>query len=233
MVGEIARLPLAFQPGTRWNYGVGIDVAGHLAELISGQPLDQLLRERIFGPLGMHDTGYMVPPGQHSRLAAMYGIQSVDGRSETARLDLSKDHPTNDPRHIRGGHGLYSTARDYMRFAQMLLNRGELDGARILGRKTHALMHMNHLPPHILHEGARSMVRGGWGYGLGSAVMIDVAASGTIGSLGEYGWDGAAKTYYWVDPQEQLVGLLMTQYLGALDAPDQDLRVLAYQALVD
>ncbi len=150
------------------------------------------------------------------------------------RLNVGSTYPTDAPeRFARGGHGLYSTAWDYMRFAQMLLNQGALDGARILGRKTAALMHMNHLPARLLPYELGGTPSEGYGFGLGSRVLLSVAESAVPGSAGEFGWAGAAQTYYWVDPQEQMVGVLMTQYMMGLDVPENDLRVLAYQALVD
>lgn len=134
----------------------------------------------------------------------------------------------------RGGHGLFSTAWDYMRFAQMLLNRGELDGVRILAPKIVDLMHMNHVPLALLpYSVIPGIFAEGYGFGLGSRVLLNVAESALPGSVGEYGWAGAAKTYYWVDPKEELIGVLMTQYMLGVDVPEKDFQVLAYQALVD
>jgi CubicO group peptidase (beta-lactamase class C family) len=247
MVTELARLPLAFQPGTRWHYSLGIDVAARVAEVVSGQPLGELLQERIFDPLRMTDTGFAVPAGKLDDLAAMYGLPDIAGKDQTmealveaalngvnVRSDVSDTYPTDAPDvFARGGHGLFSTARDYVRFAQMLLNGGELDGHRLLGRKTLDVMHSNHLPPALLPFEIAGIPNPGFGFGLGSRVMMDPAATGGPGSVGEYGWAGAAKTYYWVDPVEELVGVLMTQYMVGMDMPEQDLRTLAYQAIVD
>ena len=133
----------------------------------------------------------------------------------------------------RGGYGLFSTAADYMRFAQMLLDGAAADGARIIGRQTLELMHQNHLPPALLPIELGGMPRPGLGFGLGSRVAMNVAEMGVSGSVGEFGWSGAAKTYYWVDPAEELVGLLMTQYMVGFDLPEQDLRVIAYGAITD
>ena len=134
---------------------------------------------------------------------------------------------------MRGGHGLFSTTGDYFRFAQMLANGGELDGARILGRKTVELMHSNHVPPKLLPLDIGGLPLPGYGFGLGSRVLMDVAQSGAPGSVGEFGWSGAAKTHYWVDPKEDLVGLFMTQSMMSFDLPELDLRALAYQAIED
>ena len=244
-IGELARLPLAYQPGTKWHYSMGIDVAGHLIEVISGRPLAQFLDERLFKPLGMVDTGFSVPPSKSDRIATIYGTRDFAASTVSdciaawqagliGRIDVNMTYPSADvPSFARGGHGLFSTAWDYMRFAQMLLNRGELDGVRILAPKIVDLMHMNHLPSALLPWELGGQPISGYGFGLGSRVLLNVAESALPGSVGEYGWDGAAKTYYWVDPQEDLIGVFMTQYMMGLDSPDNDFRVLAYQALVD
>ena len=246
-IDDLARLPLAFQPGTRWRYSVGIDVAARLIEVISGRPLGAFLRERLFDPLGMTDTGFGVPPEKRNRLAAMYGRPDVIAPGPTMasefaawmkgvndRLDVAKSYPVDKPDvFMRGGHGLFSTTGDYFRFAQMLANGGELEGKRILGRKTLELMHANHVPPALLPLEIGGLPLPGYGFGLGSRVLMDAAQSGAPGSAGEFGWSGAAKTNYWVDPKEQMVGLFMTQSMMSFDLPELDLRALAYQAIED
>jgi CubicO group peptidase (beta-lactamase class C family) len=246
-VDDLARFPLAFQPGSRWRYSVGIDVAARVIEVISGRPLGAFLRERLFEPLSMADTAFGVPPGKRSRLAAMYGrpdvlLPGVTVGSEYAawmsrvndRLDVSKSYPVDSPDvFMRGGHGLFSTIGDYFRFAQMLANGGELDGERIIGRKTLELMHLNHVPAALLPLEIGGLPLPGYGFGLGSRVLLDVAQSGAPGSAGEFGWSGAAKTHFWVDPKEDLVGLFMTQSMMSFDLPELDLRALAYQAIED
>ena len=163
-IDDLARFPLAFQPGTRWRYSVGIDVVARVIEVISGRPLGAFLHERLFEPLSMADTGFGVAPEKTSRLAAMYGRPDIITSGPTMaseleawdkgvneRLDVSRSYPVDSPEiFVRGGHGLFSTTRDYWRFAQMLANGGELDGTRILGRKTLALMHANHIPAALL-----------------------------------------------------------------------------------
>lgn len=247
MVHELARLPLAFHPGTRWHYSVSIDVAAHLAEVLSGRPLGDLLTERIFAPLGMGDTGFAVPAGREKRLATMYGSPDLFGQDTSLALiqeavaggfnesvDVSQTHPAHaGERFARGGHGLFSTAADYVRFAQMLLNQGELGGCRILSRKTCELMHTNHLPARLLPYEIEGMPSFGYGFGLGSRVLLDVAESQLVGSDGEFGWAGAANTYYWVDPQEEMLGVLMTQYMISPHTPQRDFQLLAYQAIAD
>jgi CubicO group peptidase (beta-lactamase class C family) len=246
-IDELAQFPLAFPPGTRWHYSVGIDVAARLIEVISGQPLGVFLRERLFDPLGMVDAAFEVPPEKRNRLSAMYGRPDVITAGVTVtteldawrkgvndRLDVSATYPVDRAETFaRGGHGLFGTTGDYFRFAQMLANGGQLDGQRILGRKTLALMHSNHLPAALFPLEVGGLPLSGYGFGLGSRVLMDVAQSGAPGSAGEFGWSGAAKTHYWVDPQEQMVGLFMTQSMMSFDLPELDLRALAYQAIVD
>jgi len=245
-VDELARLPLAYHPGTKWHYSVSIDVAAHVIEIIADQPLRHFLRERIFDPLGMVDTDFYVPPEKRHRLAAMYGVGDLGARGMTIlhmfsnwqqgileRIDPQESYPVDQPETFaRGGHGLFSTAQDYMRFALMLLNGGTLDGTRILGRKTLELMHANHIPPALLPWDIAGIAYPGYGFGLGSRVLMDVGLSGMPGTVGEFGWAGAATTYYWVDPAESFAGVFMTQYQG-LDEPQRDFRALAYQAIVD
>jgi CubicO group peptidase (beta-lactamase class C family) len=245
-IDDIAELPLAFDPGSRWHYSVGIDVAARLIEMISGQPLADLLQQRLFEPLGMVDTGFSVAEGKRGRLAACYGRTDpfdVDGilqvladwrRGVNERVDLSKTYPVDAPETFqRGGHGLFSTVEDYFRFAQMLCNGGEFEGRRVIGRKTLQLMHSNFLPLSMLPLQTDGLPVPGYGFGLGSRVALDVPATAKPGSVGEFGWSGAAKTYYWVDPVEQVVGLFMTQSLWSFDLPEQDLAAIAYGAIVD
>ena len=215
-INDLARFPLAYHPGSRWHYSVGIDVAARVIEVVSGQKLGDFLQTRLFSPLGMKDTGFGVPPDQRHRIAAMYGRDdllnprvSILGslrawsQGQNARIDVSKSNPADMPEVFqRGGHGLFGTTRDYFRFAQMLVNGGELDGVRVLGRKTLELMHANHLPASLLPIDLDGLPFAGYGFGLGSRVAMDVAQIGVSGSVGEFGWSGAAKTHYWVDPKE-------------------------------
>ena len=245
VVDAIAALPLAFHPGSRWHYSVGIDVAARIIEVLADQPLGDFLAERMFAPLGMTDTAFGVAPAAERRLAAMYGLPDLVGEGyhggklvEAAiagfneRLDVSATYPTDDPDvFVRGGVGLYSTIDDYARFAMMLAGGGQLDGVRVIGRKTLDLMHANRLPPALLPYEILGLVQPGFGFGLGSRVMLDVAANDGPGSVGEFGWAGAAKTYYWVDPAEELVGVLLMQYMTGVQAPDRTFRSLVYQAL--
>ena len=247
VIDALAEIPLASQPGERWHYSVGIDVAARLIEVLSGQPLGAFLAERIFEPLAMTDTAFGVRDSELGRLSAMYGLPDLVGQNHgvtqlveaalsgfNERIDVSTTYPTGTPEvFVRGGLGLFSTIGDYARFAQMLLNNGRLDGTRIVGRKTLELMHANHLPAELMPWELLGRDNGGLGFGLGSRVMMDVAASAGPGSIGEYGWAGAAKTYYWVDPAENLVGLFMAHYMTGVESPDRNLRSLVYQAIDD
>ncbi|MFC1713652.1 serine hydrolase domain-containing protein [Candidatus Poribacteria bacterium] len=226
MIQKLGEIPLANQPGDAWRYSMSTDVLGYLVEVISGQPFDVFLKERIFEPLGMVDTGFYVPEEKHHRFAAIYGpaegggIQIIDppvGREFEKPATL-----------FSGGGGLVSTAADYMRFAQMLLNKGELDGKRLLGRKTVELMTMNHLP-----EGFHPMDLIAFGFGLGFGVAIDVASPRGLGSIGAFGWGGAAATNFWIDPEEGLIGLFMTQLMNNPYPIHQEFRVLVYQAITE
>ncbi len=246
-VDAIAAIPLAFQPGAMWHYSVGIDVAARLVEVLCGQSLGQFLSERMFDPLGMVDTGFGVAESELGRLSAMYGLPDLIGEGYSAadlltaalggyneRADVSATYPTDAPEVFqRGGLGLFSTVSDYMRFGQMLVNGGELDGERVVGPKTLELMHSNHLPEALLPYDLIGQPARGMGFGLGSRVMMNPAEFGGTGSVGEFGWAGAAKTYYWVDPAEELVGVFMAQYMTGVREPDRTMRSLTYQAITD
>jgi CubicO group peptidase (beta-lactamase class C family) len=227
MIQELAWLPLAHQPGSAWRYSMATDVLGYLVQVVSGMPFGDFLKQRVFEPLGMVDTDFYVPQDKIERFAANYGPGEKGGLKvidAPATSQFAK--PT---RHPSGGGGLVSTASDYVRFAQMLLNQGELDGVRLLGRKTIELMTMNHLPDefHPFEDPSR-------GFGLGVGVLTDVARSQTLGSVGTYGWGGAANTIFWIDPQEELIGLLMLQFMPNNTYPVvPDFRVLVYQSIVD
>jgi CubicO group peptidase (beta-lactamase class C family) len=241
MVSELARLQLAYQPGSRWHYSMSIDVLAHLIEVLSGRPLQDFLKERIFSPLGMGDTGFSVLEEERSRIAAVYGHPDIATHqfteivtSPTGLVDVSKTYPINNTTTFaRGGHGLFSTATDYLRFAQMLLNRGELEGERIISPLIADLMYSNHLPASLMPFSMAIVAFPGYGFGLGSRVLLNPAESGMPGSSGEFGWAGAANTYYWVDPKLEMIGIYMTQHMVSIEPAQRDFQVLAYQALVD
>ena len=230
-----ATQPLVFQPGTRWNYSVSTDVLGRLVEIWSGVPLDAFFADRIFGPLGMRDTGFQVPEGQGHRLASNY-VRRTDGDG-LALADPGGDSRFLEPAAtLSGGGGLVSTAADYLRFMRMLRGRGVLEGARVLGRKSVELMTMNHLPGDLVDMGRprfAEMPFAGVGFGLGVSVLLDPAKARILGSPGEYAWGGMASTTFWIDPAEDLMVLLLTQLMPSSAYPiRRELRVLTYQALL-
>ena len=231
LVEKWARIPLVHQPGSHWRYSVATDVLGRVVEVITGQTLGEFFRTRIFEPLGMHDTGFQVPAHKLERFAAMYTYEP----SGLREIDSSRDSPYTRSRRLEsGGGGLVSTAGDYWRFAQMLLNGGELAGVRLLSRKTIELMSRNHIPTAQLPLRNGDDIFAGEGFGLGFGVVIDPAATQLPWSLGSYYWGGAANTTFWIDPKESLIGLLMTQFMPSNTYPVNNLfRVLAYQAVVD
>ena len=237
MVEALAGLPLEFSPGTRWNYSVSTDVLGYLVELISGIPLDEYFRTQIFEPLGMIDTGFTVPADKVDRFAANY----TRGRDKKPRLedDPATSFYTQPMTFFSGGGGLVSTAADYLRFCRMLLNHGELEGQRLLGRKTIELMTSNHLPGGRdlteLATGAFSETTyEGVGFGLGFSIQLDCTRSQIVGSPGEFAWGGAASTAFWIDPSEDLITIFMTQLMpsGTFNFRGQ-LKSIIYPAIVD
>jgi CubicO group peptidase (beta-lactamase class C family) len=238
MIDRYAEYPLEFHPGTRWFYSVSTDVCGRLVEIISGQRFDDYLREAIFEPLGMDDTAFLVPDEKVDRFAACY---RRDGNKKLVLFDdPQRSRYRQQPSFLSGGGGLVSTTPDYLRFCQMLLNAGELDGVRILGRKTIELMAANHLPgggdlQSVAMPGCYGEVGfAGVGFGLTVAVAGPPTATQVIGSPGEYMWGGAASTIFWVDPAEDLTVVFMTQLLpsGTFNFRSQ-LKTLVYPAIAD
>jgi CubicO group peptidase (beta-lactamase class C family) len=225
MVTELGKIPLLYQPGTRWNYGVSTDVLGRFVEVVSGQSFDAFLRERIFEPLGMHDTGFYVEPSERDRLAELYGHTGPE-----RALQIASGRPyTPDETFFSGGGGLVSTAQDYARFAQMLLNGGELDGARILSPTTIELMTTDHL-----RDDGASFLADGWGFGLGFTVKNQPALDGLPDSVGTYYWFGVAGTSFWIDPEQDLIGIFMIQINPNRDVNFRDqFKRLVYGAVVE
>ena len=215
-VSALSELPLEFSPGTAWNYSVSTDIVGRLVELYSGERFDEYLRRHIFEPLGMEDTGFFVPPEKLERFAACY--DRGPGKKLRLQDDPEKSRYLEPPRFLSGGSGLVSTAHDYLRFCRALLSGGELEGARILGRKTVELMTTNHLPGGAdlasVSVGLFSEVRNeGTGFGLGFSVNLDPVANQGAGSVGEFAWGGAASTVFTIDPAEELILIFMTQLM--------------------
>lgn len=230
VLAELAKLPLNHQPGTAWHYGVNTDVIGFLVEKLSGEKLGEYMQEVIFDPLGMVDTGFSVPAGNASRLGQIYSVDQ-----KTGQTIVMKDVPLGDymsePLVHNGGGGLVSTMSDYLKFAQMLLNEGELGGQRILGRKTVEYLTSNHLPKNLIPFGKDAP---GEGYGLAMSVTVDSEQVGFMSSNGNYGWGGLASTYFRIDPEEELIIIGMAQFVpSGFHAYQNDLRNLVYQALVN
>jgi CubicO group peptidase (beta-lactamase class C family) len=235
LVERVAGLPLLAQPGGEWNYSIATDVLGRLVEVISGETFGAFLEQRVIKPLGMVDTAFHVPPDKHHRFAANYG-RGADGK--LSLIDDPRSSPYRAPREIcSGGGGLVSTAGDYMRFCQFMLNHGELNGVRLLGRKTMALMTSNHLRGDMAAMGMPRFSESsyeGVGFGLGFSVMLDPARAQIVGTPGEYAWGGAASTAFWVDPVEDMAVVLLTQLMPSSTYPiRRELRVLTYAAIVD
>ena len=234
VVDRLATLPLIAQPGRAWNYSVASDVLGHLVAVISGQSFSRFLQERLLDPLGMTDTGFFVPAEKVSRFTANYAPATDGG------LSLIDDPQTSiflRQREIAsGGGGLCSTASDYLRFCRMMLNKGEFEGERLLGRKTVELMTGNHLGGDMADLGSPRFSESsytGIGFGLGFSVMLDPAKAQIVGTPGEYAWGGAASTAFWVDPGEQMIVIMLTQLTPSSTYPiRRELRVLSYAAVV-
>jgi CubicO group peptidase (beta-lactamase class C family) len=227
MAGRVVKVPLAHQPGKAWRYAESINVLGRLIEVWSGKTLDVFLAERVFQPLGMRDTGFSVPKEKLGRLSQSYALDKEGKLVAGAGFDASVK-----PKFLSGSGGLYSTAGDYLRFSQMLLNGGELDGKRLLGPRTVALMMRNHVPEGVLPVNGPNG-RKGYGFGLGGAVLMNVAASDHLASEGEFNWGGAAGTYFWVDRKERVVGLMMLQRPPFVPQPGKKFKAMVYQAVVD
>lgn len=226
---EVGKQPLAYVPGTEWRYSEATNILGYLIEVISGRTIDVFFEERILRPLGMVDTGFLVPRAESYRLPAVYGVNEDGVTEELWSEPLARE--LRLPKAPRGTGGLYSTASDYLRFAQMLLNGGELEGVRLLSPKTVELMTIDHLPPGVSLPG-QSLA--GYGWGLGVRVRTDLAASQLLGNVGEYGWAGAYGTFFLVDPEEDLVAMFLPQLRGSGYFPiRRQFNNTVYQALID
>lgn len=218
LVAKLATVPLMYQPGTTWEYGRSTDVLGHVIERATGQPLDAYLQARILGPLGMKDTGFFAEPAKQSRIAEAFATDP-DSKANIKLLNVRQK-----PKYLAGGQGLVSTAADYMRFAQMLLNGGELGGVRILSRKTVDFMASDHL----------GAIRGpgpGYGFGLGFAVRLVNGLSAVNGNTGDHNWAGYGGTYFWIDPKERLVAVWMMQAPNQRNYYRELYRNMVYGAL--
>jgi len=218
-------VPLSHQPGDAWRYGQGLDLVARLVEIWSGQRYDQFLRERIFAPLGMKDTAYFVAKDKLDRVSKSYSLNK-DGVLEPGR----GGDPSVEPTYFQGGAGLYSTAGDYMKFLQMLANRGTLGGKRILGRHTVEFMFRNHVPLRVIPPGGPNG-RGGHGFGIGGAVLVNPVESQVMQAEGNWEWGGAAGTYFWVDPKNDIVAVWMAQRPPFVPQPSKKFKVMLYAAM--
>jgi CubicO group peptidase (beta-lactamase class C family) len=238
MIDKLAKLPLLYQPGTRWVYSLSMDVQGYIIEKMSGQPLPEFMERNIFTPLVMKDSGFFVPADKRSRFATMYRgdeqgqmVTDPPGRGFGGEYDKQPTMPS-------GGGGLVTTALDYYRFAQMLGNNGQLNGVRVLSPASVRLMSANHLPPQLLSGEfgiGRQVMRPGFGYGYNCAVVYDPPLANLPDGKGTFFWDGAAGTWFWVDPANDLVFVGMIQRLAGPDLPNVQYqsRAAVYQALLD
>ena len=236
-IDKLATLPLRFEPGTRYHYSVATDVLGALVERLSGQTLEHFFQTRIFEPLEMHDTFFNVPDDKMTRMAGSH-LWNAEQRA-MGPMPAGLLPPPSGVTLFSGGGGLISTAHDYWRFCEMLRRGGSLDGARILGPKTVQAMTMARLTPEVRDNGATeypaSHLYPGQSFGLGAGVITDPAQAGVVSSKGEYSWGGIANTKFWIDPEEDLIVVFMTQVLGTphSDRHRFDLKVATYQALTD
>lgn len=227
---KLGELPLAYEPGTRWVYSVAHDVQARLVEVLSGMHFDDFVRDRIFAPLQMHESVFGRPGALKDKFAVIYTEDERGNLVPTGALDAPGAADL-----VLGGFSISSTARDYGRFARMLVNSGELDGVRLLSRKTIDLMDSNHLPDGVLRGSAGGGDALGEGYGLGVRVVTNPALAGNLTSTGTFGWSGAAGTHFFVDREEGLAAVFMTQKMGAPDGPRMaaEFETLVYQAIVD
>jgi len=227
-VTKLGTIPLKHQPGTVWEYGLSTDVLGRLVEVVSGQTFDDYLDERIFAPLRMTNTGFSVPPEDAHRLATVYEPNETNTAIAPYDPGKTRDY-LKKATYFSGGGGLVSTAADYLRFLQMLLNDGELEGVRILGPETVEMMTTDHIVAIADHSDFSL-----YGFGLGFAIGLDRGISGRMNSKGTYSWGGMAHTGFWVDPQEELIGIFLIQILPESPLPYRDLYIpVVYQAIID
>ena len=235
VVARLGEMPLLCQPGSQWNYSVATDVLGHLVEVLSGQALDEYFAEHILGPLGMVDTAFHVPEAKVDRFAANYARAKDGGVRVIDAVEGSRF--TKPAVTFSGGGGLVSTAADYIRFCRMIARKGELDGVRLLGRKTVEYMTINHLPGDLSEMGQATFAEtsyDGIGFGLGFSVMLDPAKAQIVGSPGEHAWGGAASTAFWIDPVEDMFVIFLTQLMPSSAFPlRRELKALTYQAIID
>lgn len=246
MVDQVADLPLAFQPGTRWEYSVGIDILGRVVEVVSGKSLSEFFTSEIFEPIGMTETGFQVPAGAGDRFASLYtplagdamALNAAKSGDETLRLvDRAGHSPFEQAQMASGGGGLISSIDDYGLFAEMLRRGGEVDGQHLIGPKTLSFMMRNHLPGDIASMGPQSFAEQpmeGMGFGLGGAVVLDPGRSRNAGSVGDFSWGGMASTFFWLDRVEDMTVVFFTQLSPSSSYPARsELKALIHGALIE
>jgi CubicO group peptidase (beta-lactamase class C family) len=256
LIIKLAKMPLLFSPGTRWNYSLSSEVVAYLVQTISGERFDKFVKKNIAKPLGMEDTDFYVPKDKQDRFSANYthiDLIPIDQKKQfsqyvTTKFDSNKEKKLiliDDPKSGRfssprtfysGGGGLVSTASDYLKFAQMLLNKGHFNKKQILSPKTVKLMTTNHLPTDLANlsiPGFSETSQAGIGFGLGFAIMLDPSKANVLGTPGEFGWGGGANTMFFVDPKEELIGILLMQLLPSTAYEiRREFRVAVYQSLI-
>lgn len=237
LVADIATLPLAFDPGTSWHYSVSTDVLGHLIAVIEGKPLAEVLKTRLFAPLGMVDTGFFVPESERNRVLPMFGDPNPNGMPPTAAnpqklqyKDPAAIYPMDNPDFTRGGTGLFSTLIDYVKAVRFLTRGVDAENVRMISKSGIAALWTNRIPENQYPLAIGNLPMFGYGYGLGGRVMIRPGEALAYSSLGECGWSGAAATYFWIDPVRNITGVVMTQYLDQKLPLGEDIRGAFYQS---
>jgi CubicO group peptidase (beta-lactamase class C family) len=237
-IDKLAKLPLLYEPGKGWNYSVSMDVEGYIVEKLSGQSLPDFMRDHIFAPLGMKDTGFFVPADKWGRFATNYYWDGKDGITDKPAGNLPQRGYQSQPGLASGGGGTVTTIEDYYRFTRMLANGGALEQTRILGPETVRLMTTNHVPTELLtgqYGIGGAVMRPGFGYGYNVAVEFDPQQAGLPDGKGTFQWDGAAGTWFWIDPSNDVIFIGMIQRMLGSHSPnlEYESRALVYQALVD
>lgn len=231
MTAKLGQIPLLFQPGTKWNYSVSIDVLGRIVEVVSGKPLDDFIEERICRPLDMKDTAFYVPQEKLDRFATNYGPKTGGGLAVTDAPRTSSYR--SRPAFLSGGGGLVSTARDYARFCQMIANGGELNGKRLLKGETVQTMTRNQLPESAIPIALGPIIREGVGFGLGFSVRVSTNPLVPARALGECGWGGMASTHFWIVPRDDLIVIALQQYMPFNPILETTVKPLVYDAITD
>ena len=238
MIDEIAKLPLAFEPGSQWRYSVATDVLARIVEVALGKSIQAIVAERITSPLGLEDTGFMVPEASRNRLMPVFGNDNLDdlmvypqGRQQLTPADVAATYPADDPDFGRGGYGMFSTLDDYRVIAEFLATGRSPSGEALLGRKTVDLIWTNRIAAELLPLKMDEFVIPGYGFSLAGRVMLDPGKAWGMTSPGECGWSGAASTWFMVDPREKLVAVVMSQYLGSKVSLADDMRNAIYAML--